>query len=88
MYIDELIANSTPIPDIEPYSPVNSICSHNLSDDEIAILSNSPSINNDNHITSDDMINSDVDKDTWRVLDLLLLEIEQMVINETENRKQ
>ncbi|CAF3047616.1 unnamed protein product [Rotaria sp. Silwood2] len=57
LYIDELIANSTQIQDIEPYSPVHSIHwdddddEQNLEDD-IDILSNDTSANHNNNITT------------------------------------
>ena len=55
LYIDELIANSTQIPDIEPYSPVHSIHDEDEKledDDDIDILSGDESMNNIHHTTS------------------------------------
>lgn len=54
LYIDELIANSTQIQDIEPYSPIHSVYSDDDDDrnleDDIDILSNDASVNNHDHI--------------------------------------
>ncbi|CAF1466136.1 unnamed protein product [Rotaria sp. Silwood1] len=111
LYMDELIANSTQIQDIEPYSPVHSIHwdddddddEQNLEDD-IDILSNDTSANNDNHITipysesqnsyqltytSDDVESQSVDEhDISILLDTLILHIEQMIIDEHQETNQ
>ena len=41
LYIDELIANATPIQDIEPYSPVHSV---HANESDISVLSDDESI--------------------------------------------
>ena len=46
LYIDELIANATPIQDIEPYSPVHSI---HADESDISVLSDNESVTTNNH---------------------------------------
>lgn len=46
VYIDELIANATPIQDIEPYSPVHSI---HADESDICVISDEESVTTNNH---------------------------------------
>jgi hypothetical protein len=98
--MDELIANSTQIQDIEPYSPVHSI---HPDEDDICILSDDESIHNNNNpttiltepqnfykltFTSDDSESrSVVEHDISQVLDSLIRHIEQIIIDEHREKK-
>ncbi len=98
LYIDELIANSTQIQDIEPYSPVHSL---HGDEDDIYILSDDESVhhnNTTNHptttlaeprgfyqltFTSDDSESRSVDEyDISQLLDSLVMHIEQLILDE------
>lgn len=100
LYIDELIANSTPIQDIEPYSPVHSL---HGDEDDIYILSDDESTNNQSitttpalteqqefyqlTFTSDDSEGRSVDEiDISQLLDSLVKHIEQMIIDENREK--
>ncbi len=101
-YMDELIANSTPIQDIEPYSPVHSI---HGDEDDIYILSDDESmINNNTHptttlteskefyqltFTSDDSESRSVDEyDISQLLESLIKDIEQRILDEHREKIQ
>lgn len=97
LYIDELIANSTQIQDIEPYSPVHSI---HGDEDDICILSDDESITNPTTLveskefyqltfTSNDSESRSVDEyDISQLLDSLVLHIEKMIIDENREKFQ
>ncbi len=100
--MDDLIANATPIQDIEPYSPVHSI---HGDEDDIYILSDDESmINNNTHptttlteskefyqltFTSDDSESRSVDEyDISQLLESLIKDIEQRILDEHREKIQ
>ncbi len=102
-YLDELISSSTPIQDIEPYSPVHSI--HGDEDDISILLDEEPMINDhDLHptttlseqkefyqltFTSDDSESRSVDEyDISQLMDSLLKDIEQRIVDEHREKIQ